>query len=116
MATTGSEAISWSGSKGHPSSSTTLMYPFGRGSAGRTRTYNQWINSHAQTVRVAWRGVDWCRSVYLFAPYVWAEAVPCGLVWLHIWLHPKCGALPLSSAILPNLRASTPDARAVVTK
>jgi hypothetical protein len=53
-----------------------------RGSAGRTRTYNQWINSHAQIVQPVLMGVGKWRFVYLFEPYVLADAVPCGLVWL----------------------------------
>jgi len=73
-----------------------------RGSAGRTRTYNQWINSHAHTVRVVLMGVGKCRSVYVFEPYVLPGAVPCGVVRLHIWLHTRCGALALSRAILPD--------------
>ena len=33
-----------------------------------------------------------------FVPYVLPDAVPCGLVWLH----PKCDALALSRARMPD--------------
>ena len=58
-----------------------------RGSAGRTRTYNQWINSHAQTVQAVSVSVAKWRSVCLFEAYVLADVVPCGVARLHM----KCG-------------------------
>ena len=56
------------------------------GSAGRTRTYNQWINSPAHPVRpVPVRGV-WCCPVYEFRSVVLSGVVLSGYVRLHIWL------------------------------
>ena len=54
--------------------------------AGRTRTYNQWINSPAHTVRPVPVRVVWCCPVYEFRPVVLSGVVLSGYVRLHKWL------------------------------
>jgi len=44
-----------------------------------------------------------CGPVYEFCSVVLSGVVLSGYVRLHIWLHPKRGALALSRAILPVL-------------
>ncbi len=60
-------------------------------SAGRTRTYNQWINSPAHTIRPIQVGDVWCGPVYGFASVVLSGVLLSGFVRLHIWLQAKGG-------------------------
>ena len=57
-------------------------------SAGRTRTYNQWINSPAPVVQPVSLDTAQCDSVCRFAAFVLPGYVRCGLVRLHKWLQP----------------------------
>jgi hypothetical protein len=68
-----------------------LIYKAISSSAGRTRTYNQWINSPAQAVRpVRVRGI-WCCSVHGFRSVVLSGDVLSGYVRLHKWLQATSG-------------------------
>ena len=57
------------------------------GSAGKTRTYNQWINSPAHPVRPVPVGDVWCCPVYEFRSVMLSDDVLSWYVRLHIWLH-----------------------------
>ena len=55
-------------------------------------------------------GVGKCCPVYLFVPHVLDDAVPCGLVWLHIWLQVHTSSSRVSSLARGDVvwAASTP--------